>query len=240
MNIWKKPWFIPIVLTILIVVAGQLYTDGKLTKAETLPKQEISSQLAEIYDGEVKDLILDGSVYKAKVSRAGAEYAVEVDAESGKVISLIQTKESTKPEIVMGTDDGKEAPADETSPNETPGKVTEEADAKAADRKAADQAASKTEEPKPNVNKTPEQSKPAKQEKRQNTAFISEQQAEKIALAQLPSGMIGEIDDVDFEKSTDGGYYLVQIEIDTDDDMDEVTYQIHAISGKVMTVTWDD
>ena len=63
-----------------------------------------------------------------------------------------------------------------------------------------------------------------------------------IGLAQLPAGKVGEVDDVDFVNSEAGGYYLVQIEIDTDDDddMDEVTYQIHAISGKVMTVTWDD
>ncbi|WP_224654047.1 PepSY domain-containing protein, partial [Escherichia coli] len=103
MNIWKKPWFIPIVLTILIVVAGQLYTAGKLTKAETLPEQEIRSQLSMIYGGKVQELMLDGSIYKAKVSKAGAEYDVEVDAGTGKVLSLIQTKESTNTDIVMET-----------------------------------------------------------------------------------------------------------------------------------------
>lgn len=242
MNIWKKPWFIPIVLTIFIVVAGQLYTSGKLTKAEALPEQEIRSQLAMIYDGEVKDLMLDGSVYKAKVSRLGAEYAVEVDAGSGKVLSLIQTKESSENDIVMGTGEGKSSQAVETPPNES-----DKADSdvkEGADDKAGAEADSKTEVPKPNVNKVPEQSKPvtkpAKQEKPQKTVLISEQQAMKIGLGQLPAGTIGEVDDVDFVNSSDGGYYLVQIEIDTDDDMDEVTYQIHAISGKVLTVTWDD
>ncbi|HEX5563462.1 MAG TPA: PepSY domain-containing protein [Sporosarcina sp.] len=234
MNIWKKPWFIPIVLTIIIVVAGQLYTAGKLTKAEALPKEEISSQLAMIYDGEVEDLMLDGSVYKAKISKAGAEYAVEVEAESGKVLSLIQTKEISKPDIVMDTDEGEIAQV-EASPDET-GKTDSEVPEDALN-KATDE---KTEMPKPNGNKTPEQSKPAKQEKSKKTVLISEQEAVKIGMAQLPAGMVGEVDDVDFINSVDGGYYLVQIDIDTDDDMDEVTYQIHAISGKVMTVTWDD
>ncbi|WP_252501734.1 PepSY domain-containing protein [Sporosarcina sp. Marseille-Q4943] len=254
MNIWKKPWFIPIVLTIIIVIAGQLYTAGKLTKAETLPKEEISSQLAMIYDGEVKDLMLDGSVYKAKVSRAGAEYAVEVDAGSGKVLSLIQTKETSKPDIVMETDEGEKAgntdetatpvenSSDETA--KTDSEIKKEPDNKATDSSAADQTESKTEVPKPSANKTPEQSKPASKpankEKQRKTVLISEQKAKKIGMAQLPAGAIGEVDDVDFVNSEDGGYYLVQIEIDTDDDMDEVTYQIHAISGKVMTVTWDD
>ncbi|MCM3709496.1 PepSY domain-containing protein [Sporosarcina luteola] len=238
MNIWKKPWFIPIVLTIIIVVAGQLYTSGKLTKAEALPEQEIRSQLAMIYDGEVKDLMLDGSVYKAKVSRLGAEYAVEVDAGSGKVLSLIQTKESSETDTVVGTGEGEHPPVAEASPNESnkaDSDVKEEVDDK-ADAKAD----SKTEVPKPNVNKAPEKSKPTKQEKPQKTVLISEQQAMKIGLGQLPAGTIGEVDDVDFVNSSEGGYYLVQIEIDTEDDMDEVTYQIHAISGKVLTVTWDD
>ncbi|MFS0690208.1 PepSY domain-containing protein [Sporosarcina sp. 179-K 8C2 HS] len=218
MNIWKKPWFIPIVLTIIIVVAGQLYTAGKLTKAEALPKEEIRSQIAMIYDGEVEDLMLDGSVYKAIVSRAGAEYAVEVDAGSGKVLSLIQTKETSKSNVVTEIDKGKKAPIEEATPDESAYKAESEV----------------TEVPKPSANKTGKQEKPRK------TVLISEQQAKKIGLAQLPAGAIGEVDDVDFVNSADGGYYLVQIDIDTEDDMDEVTYQIHAISGKVMTVTWDD
>lgn len=232
MNIWKKPWFIPIVLTIFIVAAGQLYTAGKLTKAETLPEQEIRSQLSMIYDGEVKDLMLDGSVYKAKVSKAGAEYDVEVDAGSGKVLSLIQTKEISNPDIVLETDKGKETTPDET--DKADNKMMEDTNHEAANSKETDMAEDK------NINKAPEQSKPVKQEKPKKTIFISERQAIEIGLAQLPAGMIGEVDDVDFVNSTEGGYYLVQIEIDTEDDMDEVTYQIHAITGKVLTVTWDE
>ncbi|WP_432363306.1 PepSY domain-containing protein [Sporosarcina sp. UB5] len=249
MNIWKKPWFIPIVLTIIIVVAGQLYTAGKLTKAETLPKQEVSSQLAMIYDGEVKDLILDGSVYIATVSRAGAEYAVEVDAGSGKVLSLIQTKETSASDIVMDTDKGEKAPTVETLPDdldEAKSDVTEKPKIEAVESKTTNKVENKPEVPQQNVTKTPmpeqpkQESKPVKQEKPQKTVLISERQAIKIAMAHLPAGKTGEIDDVDFVNSANGGYYLVQIDIDTDDDMDEVTYQIHAISGKVMTVTWDD
>src|SRR5690606_26226610 len=225
---------IPIVLTLIIVVAGQLYTAGKLTKAETMPKQEIRTQLAEIYDGEVDGLLLDGSVYKATMSKAGAEYDVEVDAVSGKVLSLIQTKETSKPDIVSGTDEGNQTQVEPT-PNEA-----DNAEGEVAESKTSDNGESKTEVPKQDANKATEQSKPVKQEKPKKTVLITEQQAVKIGMAKLPAGMVGEVDDVDFVNSTDGGYYLVQIDIDTDDDMDEVTYQIHAISGKVMTVTWDD
>lgn len=62
--------------------------------------------------------------------------------------------------------------------------------------------------------------------------IISEPQAIKIALQQLN----GEVDSVDYEETADGGYYLVEIE--TKDD--EAVFQIHAVSGKVMSVTWDE
>lgn len=249
MDILKKPWFIPIVLTVIIVVAGQLYTSGKLTKAEALPEQEIRSQLETIYDGEVKDLILDGSVYKAKVTKTGAEYDVEVDASTGKVLSLFQTKETTKSDIVLETEDDKEAPPDENSTKGTEitdSGATGEVNNKETDKtqsKEADKVQDKvTEKPTSDVNKTPAKpnSPPAKQEKQQTRVLISEQKAMNIGMNQLPAGTIGEVDDVEFVNSADGGYYLVEIEIDTEDDRDGVTYQIHAITGKVLAVSWDD
>ncbi|MBD7985411.1 PepSY domain-containing protein [Sporosarcina sp. Sa2YVA2] len=252
MKIWRKPWFIPIVLTFIILVGGQLYTTGKLTKAETLSMDDIHAQLSTIYNGQVKELVLDDSIYKAKVVKAGSEYAVEVDARSGRVLSLMQTKESMKPDVVL---DDKELEvtqepdlgAVEEPEEQEPEKVTPPAKEPVKETKPV---VNKTENEKPNVGKTPAQTKPHNnpQPKPSNkpakapvkTVLISENQAAKIAMGQLPVGMIGEVDDVDFEESKDGGYYLVQIDIDTDDDLDEVTYQIHAISGKVMTVTWDD
>ena len=254
----KKPWFIPIVLTVIIIVAGQLYTSGKLTKAEALPEQEIRSQLETIYDGEVKELVLDGSVYRAIVTKIGAEYDVEVDASTGKVLALFQTKESSKPDIVMDSGKGEDGVNTEKQPTvENSADQTGKSDSGLADEvgnKASEKPQSNdknkvqskvTEKPKSDVNKAPAKpkpaSQPAKQEKQRKGVLISEQQAGH-PLAQLPAGKVGEVDDVDFVNSEGGGYYLVEIEIDTDDDddMDEVTYQIHAISGKVMTVTWGD
>ena len=67
-------------------------------------------------------------------------------------------------------------------------------------------------------------------------ALITKEQAIKIALGQLKNEQVDEVDDVSYEKTEDGGYYL--IEIDTKDDR-EATFQIHAISGKIMSVTWE-
>ena len=58
----------------------------------------------------------------------------------------------------------------------------------------------------------------------------------EIALGQLQ----GEVEYVVFEKTKDGGYYLVEIEQDNEESDDlEAVFQIHAISGEIVSVTWD-
>ena len=66
-------------------------------------------------------------------------------------------------------------------------------------------------------------------------ALITQEQAIKIALGQIKSEIVDEVDDFSYVKTDDGGYYL--IEIDTKDNR-EATFQIHAISGKIMSVSW--
>ena len=78
-----------------------------------------------------------------------------------------------------------------------------------------------------NVTNTPNQSEPA-----QPNTPLTEQQAIQIASAQFA----GEIEDVDFENSADGGYYLIEIDTKTE----EIIVQIHAITGKILSVSFDD
>ena len=61
--------------------------------------------------------------------------------------------------------------------------------------------------------------------------LISLGRAINIALEELK----GEVEDATFEASSDGGYYL--IEIDGDDV--EAVFQIHAITGSILSVTYD-
>ena len=85
---------------------------------------------------------------------------------------------------------------------------------------------SATDEPtqtKPSQPNTPSAEKPV---------LLTEQQVLSIALAQFT----GEIEDVDFENTADGGYYLVEI----DQAEEEVTVQIHAITGKILSVSFDE
>ena len=75
-------------------------------------------------------------------------------------------------------------------------------------------------------------SKPSMPTTEQKPVLLTEQQVISIASAQFT----GEIEDIDFENTADGGYYLV--EIDTAEE--EVTVQIHAITGKILSVSFDE
>lgn len=209
MNFLKKPWFIAIVLTIVVVIGVQYYIKAKGTEAATLSAEEIRSQIETVYDGEILAFDLRGDGFQATIAKDGAEYALEGDATNGNVLSLVQTKETTVADV----------PDDEEKEQ-----VSEEEDDKQRDESPKDE----------------EKEQPKKKTKEEKTSRITEKEAADIGLAQLPDGMVGEIDDIDFEQSDEGGYYLVEIDIDTDDDYDEVAYQIHALTGEILTTTWDD
>ena len=86
-----------------------------------------------------------------------------------------------------------------------------------------------TSDPQPDSQVEPKPSTPTTEQK---PILLTEQQVISIASAQFT----GEIEDVDFENAADGGYYLV--EIDTAEE--EVTVQIHAITGKILSVSFDE
>lgn len=67
----------------------------------------------------------------------------------------------------------------------------------------------------------------------QTKVILTEAAAKEIALKEVD----GIVDDIDLETSGDLMYYLV--EIDTADDREAVV-EIHASTGKVISVTWDD
>ncbi|KXH83826.1 PepSY domain-containing protein [Sporosarcina sp. HYO08] len=209
MKLLKKPWLIPVILTILILVAGDFFTKQFVTKAEAMPEGEIRHQLEEMYGGQVKQLALKGLVYEVELTNKQGIYEMEVDAETGKVLSLAQTKKETS---TAKQDEKNHEVGTAPSDNENLPKDVQ----------------------KENIgqNEKPTGSSELKEE----TVLISKQQAINIALAQQK----GEVDDVDFVRTESGGYYIVEIEVENDARGDEVYFQIHAISGKILSVTWDD
>ena len=239
MKIIKQPWFIPIVLTIVILAVGNFYMKNLVSNAETLPESEIRKQLEDAYGGKVERLSQKGNIYEVELSRNKGVYLAEVDAETGKVLSLIQTKEVIEEEVPIASI-GKDAATGETEKKEPDTAQTGEATTEPKEPATSESNATTTQpkkpvvpDSKPNTSSTGKNNNQTAPPKTPTTVLISENQAIKIAQGQLK----GEVDNIDFVQTTDGGYYLVEIENDQDE---EATFQIHAISGKILSVTWDD
>ena len=66
----------------------------------------------------------------------------------------------------------------------------------------------------------------------ENPSVLTEQQAIDIALKEVP----GALDSIEFEKTTDGGNYFVEIEQGDN----EIIVQIHAITGKILSIQYED
>ncbi len=211
MKLAGKSWTIPAAVFIIVVIASQFHSFQLISKAKTLSKNEVRSQLETMYaGGKVDSIKLNDEVYVAGISRKGSQYKAEIDKESGEVLTLIQTKKSP---IASAVEDSQQEVENDLTGKPIKG-VTPPS---VSDKTRADSSSTTV----------PEEKK---------TVRISEKQVVEIALAQLS----GEVKDVEFYDKTDGGYYMVEIEADVSDGPDEATYQIHAVSGKVMTVTWDD
>ena len=90
MNSLRKPWVLPLILTLIIIVAGGFFISNLLTKAEPLSSEEVRLQLETIYDGKVENISLVDGVYFAEIMRSDALYSAEISAESGKVLALNQ------------------------------------------------------------------------------------------------------------------------------------------------------
>lgn len=96
------------------------------------------------------------------------------------------------------------------------------------------QTTSRNEQDNPNGNSGQSSPKPSgEQESNEKGKIITEEEAVTIAL----SSVSGDVDDIHFEESGDGAYYLVKIEKENGE---EGTVQIHAITGEVMSISWDD
>lgn len=75
-------------------------------------------------------------------------------------------------------------------------------------------------------------------EPQQPGSRLTEEQAVELALKEVS----GTLEDVDFEDSEQGGFYLIEIEQpgQGDEDGQEATVQIQAITGEVLSIVWDD
>ena len=231
MQFYKKSWFIPTLLTIIILTAGGLYIGSLMNKKAPIAAEDIRNQLESMYGGTVDEIAIEDDVYKVKMNRSGASYSAEIDAATGSVISLVQTgeieeeipqilSEAKLKEIIASKYSGEPERISLNTNSEIPVYEVKLSKDPKFTKVTVDAITGKT------------ISESIKETTGENV-LITKEKAIVIAQGQLK----GEVDDVSYEKTNDGGYYLIEIEAA---DGREGAFQVHAISGKIMSVTWDD
>jgi len=235
MRFLKKPWFIPTLFTLIILTVGVFYIGSLINKKEPIAADDIRTRLESMYGGTVDRISLAGGVYKAEMTRGGADYSAEIDATTGSVISLFQTGEVKNeiPNILS------EAKVEEIIAGRYSG-IAERISLNTSSEASVYEVKLSKDPEFTNVTIDALTGKIISETVKETTgknALITQEQAIKIALGQVESEKVDEVDDFSYVKTEDGGYYL--IEIDTKDNR-EATFQIHAISGKIMTVSWTE
>lgn len=210
----RKNWLFMIgagVLLIAILIGVQKWQEGSVA-AEALTKEEAQRMVEEKYSGKVLNITMEDQQFNVDLERGDVIYKVMIDGNSGEVLSLekLQNKENDDKETA---DSKKTDPPSKEQVEETPPKQN---DKESGQQIPADQG---------KVTEPNQAEEPPKK--------LSENEAVQIALAQIQ----GEIEDVEIRNINGAAYYFVEIE--SGDDREGIV-QIHAITGEVKSITWDE
>ncbi|GHI00781.1 PepSY domain-containing protein [Neobacillus kokaensis] len=224
-------WILISIFTPVILFIGFLQWNGVNSKAEALSKEKATDLVEQRYKGKVTKINQEAEQYTVEMTRNNIRYEIKLRS-TGEVLSFskIDSKEKQN-QLQVKT----EAEIKKLLLTEFKGEIISFKKHVEKNREVYD-VVLKSKEQKSIVKvdaltgeivfrKTIEFNKP--------TVKVSEAEASRIALDQVK----GKVDDIDLEESGGISYYLV--DIDTQDDR-EATIQIHAITGEVLSVTWDD
>lgn len=223
-------------IIIVIVFASWQQFEKLSPSADMLTEQEAQELVQERYQGKVTLLKLFDQQYQIELQKQNKLYVIKLDAQSGKILSFNESTESTVPfpdpplkvelpeeelkQIVLGAVNGSLVSFEKVDTNQQPSykAIVNEADKQTTiivDATSGDILFTTSSV----VNQPPNR--------------LTENEAVTIASSQVQ----GEVDDIWLDTQGDQTFYLVKIE--TSDDR-EATVQIHAITGEVMSVSWDD
>ncbi|WP_025680404.1 PepSY domain-containing protein [Paenibacillus massiliensis] len=245
-------WTAAAVLVLLVLLmAGTQWLRQEAPVAALSQEQAVRSVLAQ-YEGEVESVQLREGNYMMQLRSTQGLYELEVNPVDGMIHSIqrLETPVSSVPvaaafPVPAGASDGHGSSAEgssggngqtgrpdgnqgsaPTSPSGS-GDSTDASGSGSTDDssgKGAGEGSGGTSSNKPDTG--------------QGTATdgqraVSEREAARLAQAQVP----GEVKEIEYSGRGSNKYYLVEID---SPNKGEAVVQIHAISGKVMSIAWDD
>ncbi|WP_341279008.1 PepSY domain-containing protein [Paenibacillus sp. FSL H8-0537] len=230
---------ITIACVVIICIGGGLWWQSVADARPSITEEQASEQVLQQYVGKIVSAKLGDGVYEVKLQSEKGMYDVAVDAKGGGIVSIklidgeLPAAGESPPASSANepTDATTATPAAEPTPVQSPvATPSPEQSLSPAPNASTNPNSNPSSKPttKPsdgNGGKLPAAS-PAKQ-------GISPDEAEAIALKQVK----GKVEDTELKSSDRSRYYLV--EIDTPDGR-EATVQIHAVTGAIMSITWDE
>lgn len=236
---------------LLAFVSWQVFMSPINSKALTM--EEAEQVAIDRYAGEVIDKKLDDDLYEILLKLDTGEYQIKISRDSGKILDTVQIKketarkELTEEEIKRTIGEKEIGEIEKISKSEEKNGMIYEAIVRNEQQKiylTLDGGTGEIIKRQEEQLKAPKDitdssnSKENNQEKTNSTEKVVPQnityeEAVKIAL----DTVYGEVDDVDFEYENGQYYYFVEIELDDDR---EAEIQIHAMTGEVISIEWDD
>ena len=222
----KKVLFTVLAVVLLAVLASQF--PGVRTSAEPMTKAEAKELVKSRYNGEIVEINTSRDMYHITIKLDTGTYNIQIDRSKGEVQKVARLTEETAPQ------EKTEGEIREIALKEEPGEITKLEKGSEGEREVY-HVVVQTDTSSTEMMIDPYSGEIIKSDtaERTTTQPITEEEAVQIALKQVK----GKVDDVDLKDSDGQIYYLVDIEVN--DDVD-ATVQIHAITGEVMTLTWDD
>lgn len=238
-------WTAAAVLVFLVLLmAGTQWLRQEAPVTALSQEQAIRSVLAQ-YEGEVERVQLHEGSYRMQLRSTQGLYELKVNPVDGMIHSIqrLETPAASAPmaaafPVPAGASEGHGSPAERSSggngqagrPDGNQGSAGDSTDASGSGStddssgKGAGEGSGGTSGNKPATG--------------QGTATdgqraVSEREAARLAQAQVP----GEVKEIEYSGRGSNRYYLVEID---SPNKGEAVVQIHAISGKVMSIAWDD
>ncbi|MDN7241441.1 PepSY domain-containing protein [Planococcus sp. N028] len=226
-----RKWMLMVLATIFLGAVVLILLLNRGADGEVISAEEAGTKVVKLYGGKVQETLPAGDYYEVKFSREDGQYTAEVDKQSGQVASVELNKKTEIPKKLT------EEEASAIALKEAEGEVGEvvyskdsnefKVEVKGVESISTVIVAADSGEIRKITNQAVETDPLSK-------PLISPDKAIEVAKKTLD----GEVSEVEFVESEDGGYYLV--DIDKEETDQEVLVTVHAIRGDTMTVEWDD
>lgn len=235
----RKWWAIGIVIMVFSITALAFFLFPR-TAADSVTMDEAAQTIEQLYGGAIENATETEGFYQIEFKRDDGTYLAAINRADGQVESL-ELLEKTGPAKALSEEQAREAATaaeqgemKEIQYIESDNRYEVEIHSE-TERKILFISAETGEVMDVQTEALETQAEPEPDTAQPEPERIISQNA---AIAIAKETLDGIVDDVEFVQTTDGGYYLVEMDDNASDR--EATIQIHAIRGETMTVEWDD